>query len=80
MKRFFLLALITSVVLPTYSDSRFKQRFLGCYESFCQVEIKKNNPDSTWKRVEIYDCVNLRSRFATEVNEKEIPEWEDLII
>ena len=44
MKRFFLLALITSVVLPTYSDSRFKQRFLGCYESFCQVEIKKNNP------------------------------------
>ena len=50
---------------------------------FVKKKIERINPIAGYefKRTEIFDCKNLRTRFATELDPREPkPEWSDVII
>ena len=86
-----LLPLLAALALPTavnaeweiQEGSKFKTKFLGCYGDICQQKIERINPKVGWeyKRIEIFDCKNLRTRYATNPDPREPkPEWSDVII
>ena len=64
-------------------DSKFKTKFLGCYGDICQQKIERIKPIAGYefKKIEIFDCKNLRTRYATNPDPCEPkPEWSDVII
>ena len=90
MKRL-LLPLLAALALPNSvnaewqirEDGRFKTKFLGCYGDICQTQFERINPKPGWefKGTEIFDCKNLRTRFARNPDPREPkPEWSDVII
>ena len=90
MKRL-LIPLLAAIALPTAvnaewqieKDSKFKTKFLGCYGDICQQKIERIKPISGYefKKIEIFDCKNLRTRYATNPDPREPkPEWSDVII
>ena len=86
-----ILPLLAELALPTavnaeweiQEGSKFKTKFLGCYGDICQKQIERINPKVGWEyeEIEIFDCKNLRTRFATKIDPREtMPEWKDVII
>ena len=78
-----LLPLLAALALPTAVNAKFKTKFLGCYGDICQQKLERINPKVGWeyKRIEIFDCKNLRTRYATNPDPREPkPEWSDVII
>ena len=78
------LALPTSVNAEWKIDGKFKTKFLGRYGDICQRKVERvnNRPGYEYKQIEIFDCRNLRTRFANEISiePKPTPPWNDVVI
>ena len=83
MRRLLILPLLLGLSSPAYSERGYTKTFLGCYGDFCQEKVRLDEPSASGKiieLIEIYDCVNVRSRNVKKFYKKETPEWNDVIM